>query len=166
MARLSKDEYDRRCESAARRMADNAEINTLTEEQHEWLADLCKFRHELHCNQEALFVSGSGEFSNYWRRIRNLCQEAKAVGFKLPDYEDEFLPDDSDFNEDELEYKGETYPANCDVDSDEYDYKRDAAFWTVTDFAGEVNTAIENMLRDVDKEHGTNYCPTGTHRVY
>ena len=65
MAYLDKDAYIAKRELAARRMAENAEIETLTPEQHEALEYLCTVRHNIHCNQDDLFKSQCGNFTDF-----------------------------------------------------------------------------------------------------
>ena len=57
MAHLNKEQYAYRRESAARRNADNETVaveHGMTEEQAGLISDLCRLRHELHTNMDAV----------------------------------------------------------------------------------------------------------------
>lgn len=151
MAYLSKEQYDRRRDNAARRMAANAEIETLTPEQHEFLDELCSMRHEIHCSGLAMFCCQSSDYSRLWDYIDNgdetLNGRARALGFDLQARNDSIdVPADDDWDWD-----------------DEYE-DIDAAREACMQWLNEWNDEIEQFLLSVDKTYGTNYCPTGALR--
>lgn len=155
MAYLSKEQYDYRRESAARRMAENAEIETLSEEQHEALAEICRMRHELHCNPESIFLTDSSDYTEYSRYVsnldgdeRNFSRIAEEAGLPVLNIE---LFDDYDNDR-----AGEW--------DEDYDYE--VSLRATLDYVERLNTTIENWLRAIDEEHGTDYCPSGALRVF
>lgn len=149
--------YERKNEWAANRMEQNKNIDTLTEQQHDALAWLCSIRHTIHTNQKSMFISNSVDF-DLWKYIdgvddNTIKEKLESVG--LPNnlsWDALFVPSDYDynmrFNEDKSWYN---------------DY--DAAYEIHIDFLEKVNTDIENYLRNIDKEHGTNYAPSGHTRL-
>lgn len=144
MARKSKEQYQHQTENAHKRNFEQKEIATLTEEQHEALAQVCSIRHELHTNQKSLFCSESSKYStllNYLdggiKEILNSAKLKNSLSWNIVD-----LPSDYD----------------CE-DSDK-------GLSEVFSFVEKVNSEIENYLREIDKTHGTNYCPTGALRNF
>lgn len=144
MARKSKEQYQRHTENAHAKQNSMKEITTLTEEQHEALSQVCSIRHELHSNQKSLFNSESSKYStllNYLDGgIKEILNSAK-------------LKNNLSWNIVEL-------PSDYDCDDIELGLSE------VFTFAERVNTEIENYLREIDKLHGTNYCPTGALRNF
>lgn len=138
-------------------MEDQKKVTTLNDQQHEALAALCTFRHKLHCNQTALFNAESSDYDFFIKKLSseyNECigNELNSVGIaNRLSYNLESLPTshdyDADYNEDEPWYN---------------DHEAAEAF--VITFAEQINNDIEALLRRIDKEHGTNYCPTGITR--
>lgn len=148
-----KEIYERKKEWAARRMADNKEIETLTEEQHELLERLCTFRHDLHTNWDSAFCSGSGDYDKYANEIcvhcvgmeNDLYTEVKEAFGKAP-----FTPID--------------YPDDYCYDVLGYESVEEAREEAYKLFE-QVNEEIEAFLYSIDKEHGTDYCPSGYTRI-
>ena len=54
MAQLNKDAYYGKMIYAGKKMAKNKEIETLTEEQHDALSQMCSARHELHTHMDRI----------------------------------------------------------------------------------------------------------------
>lgn len=165
MGYLSKEAYERKNEYAARRMHNNAQIDSLTEEQHEFLAELCEFRHELHCNQNALFLSECADYNRYWNYISELSNKASAVGLQFNGYDEdtgiELVSDsyyDYDISEDDYESEDDYVEAKEEAYND--------AQIEVLKFAQKLNFDIEKFLAKIDAEHGTDYCPAGATRIY
>ena len=70
MAYYSKDVYERKAAYAARRMEENAQVPTLTDEQHDTLAYLCYIRHWIHSTDRMrLFNEESNEYSEMSRYL-------------------------------------------------------------------------------------------------
>ena len=165
MGYVDKDGYDRKREYAARRNAKNAEIESLTEEQHEALAEVCRIRHELHTHQKSIFNCGSSEYCEMWDYMDDDCdmsinatlKNAGLAPISLPIDPIE-APNDSDWftimdEDDRAQYA-------------DYDEWYAETFDKLCYSLNEVNNAIEAYLRNIDNEHGTNYCPTGATRIY
>lgn len=148
MGFVSKEGYERKAAYVARKMEENRLVETLTEEQHDVLAWLCNLRHEMHTNQHPLFLNESAEFSEIWQKYEEIYDKLTDCGLdtiELPASED--IPCDFDL----------------EIDSD-FDYEE-----TYGDFVKimeDINNRIEVYLHDIDKKHGTEYCPTGATRIY
>lgn len=179
MAFLSKADYERRERAAERRMARNAEINTLTQEQHEALAELCYIRHNFHSNDagDKLFKTGSAEFDEYWDLIGEINTskywiDSMLVDAGLPklgficDFCD--YTNDQDFNDIEIvDRNGKVYPVGVDIMTEEELYydKYEAARAELYELAEKWNSAVECYLTKIDEEHGTDYAPHGCQRL-
>lgn len=149
MAVLDRDAYNRKAEWAARRMVQNKEIKTLTEEQHDALAELCELRHNVHANWDTLFVGEN-------------CREIDAQICSSDDMElcakiEELFG--------VKPFAGIDYPTSYIYDVMGYD-SYDDAYESACDMFAELNNQIETFLLKIDKEHGTNYCPCGKGRFY
>lgn len=164
MAYYSKDVYDKKQMWAERRMTENAENNNLTEEQHDCLARLCAFRHKLHTNQGSAFNTESSLYDEFSKEIScyeedGITEEAEQLfGCKPFNRIDYYTEQDI---EDELE--------ECEDDEErEQQYKKlfDEYFFEAAEKFEQVNNQIENFLCKVDKQYGTNYCPTGASRIF
>lgn len=161
MAKLSREAYDGRREWAARRMAENAKIDSLTQEQHDLLAELCTFRHNLHCSWDSLANGNAqdieAQISEYYEdtlsdRTRRLFGEA---AYNLIDYNTT-----ADDPEDVEEYMG----IPTDLYNDDYnewcERIREADF----DLFSTINSEIESFLTRIDNKYGTSYAPSGATR--
>jgi len=163
MAYLSKHEYFLREQAAARRMAENAEIETLTEAQHDALATLCAVRHELHSTPrvgEVLFNGEAADHSRLWDIIDTETQDNKtlsalvAVGLPALDWSCDPVEYDTSF------CWPEVYGTRITEDD------RDEAIAALYDLSEAYNSAVEDYLRKIDEEYGTHYAPTGALRNF
>lgn len=146
MGIISRDGYDRKREYAARKMEENRLIETLNEEQHDVLSWLCSLRHEMHTNQHSLFLNESAEFS-LWKDYELIYSKLTACG--LPEIK---LIDSA------------SIPCDADSEFDE-DFNYDEAYEEYMGIIEDINNKIETYLRTIDKEYGTDYCPTGKSRA-
>lgn len=155
MGYLSKEAYDRKREWAARKHERQKAITSLTEEQHDALAEICGIRHELHTHQEALFYTGSADHSRLWDNFPNEASEGyinellESVGLEtihFPVTQIDF-PDDYTWDEDGFD-------------------SWEAAYEKAMDMAEQLNDAIEAYLSNIDAQHGTEYAPSGATRIY
>ena len=153
---MSKDMYERKQAYAENRMRSNAENENLTESQHNTLAWLCSIRHNVHVNQEAFFYDESSSNTEYWNLIDdgngNGTISEKLAEVNLPDLEWSFSVDD---------YLSDTI---CK----EYGYtdeETEEELKNVLEMAAIFNKDIEKYLRNIDKQYGTNYCPSGITRL-
>ena len=160
MAYYTKEVYERKQRYAERKMRQNAEIESLTERQHDALAALCTFRHKFHSMDVSYFFNSEAPDDGILDMIDDECGESKInVALKeaglepisFPSSID--LPTDFDWfecmtEEEQAEYKDfNDFCNNC------------ANSWSK--YKDEVNTLIEKYLEKIDQEHGTEYCPTG-----
>jgi hypothetical protein len=154
MAIISKDGYAGKREWAANRIAENKKIETLTKEQHEALAKLCRIRHELHTNQKTLFFAESGDHQRLWKYI-DLDWESE--------YHIDNILHEANLPKIGINTSGADYPTDHDYEDMGYDYEE--ALSCVLNMAEAVNTKIEIYLREIDEQYGTNYCPSGITRL-
>lgn len=153
MPKLTKDQYQRRSENAAKRMEEQKQVSSLTEEQHDALAQVCSMRHELHCNLDSLIISESTNFSKFNNWLCGDSDESfymilKSVGI-----------------DNDLQWSPEDLPTDDSMWSDFYsDY--DEFYDCEYDVASAIHNHVENFLRKIDEEYGTSYAPTGTHRLF
>lgn len=142
------------------KMTENSKIKTLSIKQHEFLEWLCRFRHELHCNQTSLFYSENVKYKENWEDIRNISNKATEVGLELRGYdEDTGIELDTDDILYETTLRGEDNQEVRESILEEAELK-------TIKFAEGINSDIERFLYEIDKKHNTNYCPSGFTRIY
>ncbi len=153
MGVLSKEAYEGKQRYAERKQAEiKANCDSLTPEQHDALADICRIRHEIHCNMESVFNSESAfadRFNTYIDHEINDILKAASLPAIVWSHSIEEIEDDSCY------YAGIT-DFDCVEDAQE------ACLSIVAD----LHNAIEKYLANIDKQHGTEYCPTGATRIY
>jgi len=169
MSYLSQADYAHRDQNARLRMQDNAEITTLTPDQHEALATLCATRHWLHClSGDVLYNTEHPEYDQVSELVTDITGEGEATIIdlieatqiqydttKIKEYMNQIELMDNDAMHEGLE--------EADEDTqNEMIYTAKSAYSTVLN---EINNEIERFLKLVDREHETNYCPTGALRV-
>lgn len=155
MGIIKKYGYKAKAEYASSRHKLNAEIgsaNGLTEEQAEIIAEIAAFRHELHCNQETLFNTGSADHNRYWDLLGdgkgNLVDRAESAGLRRPFKrlrDDEYITDQS-----------------WDDDAATEDEARQMMLTKATF----INNQIEAWLGSIDAAFGTQYKPGGHTRLF
>ena len=150
MAYLSKEQYSRRNENAAKRMVENAKNIALTEEQHEALAELCSARHDLHSNKRQVIID---DYNNYKQNIVYANIKLLESGL-IPMYfvgtdESDYIDIDS-FSEFELQ------------DDENFDDE----YFRISEELEDLNSKIEAYLSEIDKTYNTNYAPTGAQRIF
>lgn len=133
---------------AARRMADNSEIETLIAEQHEALSWLAGVRHEIHSGPTILWNSESARHSEMWDWITHGIS-ACMTSAMLPDLQ--LGVDEAD------------YITDSTYELDELTHEEGLA--AVHAIVSSVNDKIETYLLDIDRQHGTQYAPTGFSRL-
>jgi hypothetical protein len=184
MAYLTQEAYDRKREYAARRMEDNREIETLTEEQHDALSKVCEDRHRLHGHgmSEAIYCTEHPNNRDWYEiiddpytgergAINTVLEEARLPiieNLELPD-----CPDDQWREYQTVEEAGEELEVEREdgEDDDDYESKVSDAHYQYGvskchDIAESINAKIEDYLRSIDDEHGTHYCPSGATRIF
>lgn len=158
--------YEAKERYASNLMKANKEIESLTEEQHDALAEVCRIRHYLHSyNVEKLYT---GEYMDeFFGYIENDNQQTindilEAAGLEVIDelnnIDIESIETEADWDYVLDDEDKEAY----DNDSDNY---RDHCIEIYADIKNQINNAIETYLLGIDKEHGTQYCPTGFARL-
>lgn len=153
MAYFSKEVYFRKREWAARKQQEQRVVTALTEKQQDALAELCSIRHELHCNQEGFFYNENPEFKWIWEALPNwsdggqINESLAGAGLPIITWSHTIW----DFPVDSAWEAG----------SDEWD----DAFFTAMEMAEDINSDIENYLRNIDDQYGTEYAPSRATRV-
>lgn len=149
---MNKKIFENRARNFWELMAKNAEVETLTQEQHAALADLANLRHTLHSNQETLF-NDEADNTATWEAYDNINETLNACGLDSID-----LPASEDL----------TTNINYDIDNEGLNLEE----WTnkfypvFVEEMDAINKTIESYLEAIDKEHGTKYAPTGATRLY
>jgi len=151
MAYHTKETYERKAEWAANRMEENSKIESLTEEQHSALAKLCSFRHELHCNQDSLFITESANYNKYHEMLDEGVNTIliNAGLLIINGIATDFMPSDMD-----LAY-------GCAEEWETLEEGKEIAL----NQAIAINEKIETYLLQIDNKYGTNYCPSGKSRL-
>nr|DAH79223.1 MAG TPA: Cpf1/RNA Complex FUNCTION-RNA complex.49A [Caudoviricetes sp.] len=161
MGYLSKDQHERRAESAARRNRANEEIaveNGMTDEQAGLISDLCNLRHELHTNLNSIATGGGNKTLNEIDDLNERIKEAGLQGVKFS--QDITMIDDM--------YTLPDYADDVPNDHESNDFKR----WYETNHARilneleAVNNEIETYLREIDSKYKTHFEPTGLQRIF
>lgn len=163
MAKLTKEQYAYRRESAARRAADNEAIaveHGMTEEQAELISKLCTLRHELHSNMDK--VTSNDSQLDIKGQLVELAREFDEAGLPqvpcIPIAEGDYIDIDS---LDEL--------LECDVwsesHSEEWQCKYDDEYCRIYNELSDLNKEIEKYLAEIERQYGTKWCPTGALRI-
>ena len=161
MAYLKKEQYEYRRESAAKRNLSNEEIatqNGMSEEQAELISKLCSMRHELHCNIDSYVESNDQLVLRDWNRI-----EEDMIDAGLPALGVYNMMTDIDDIDGLMHDYGEDVP---DSDSDDFQGWYDDNYNRIAECWSDVNKTIEDYLAEIDKRHGTSWCPTGALRNF
>src|SRR4030042_301909 len=145
MAYISQEIYDRRRESAAQRMVNNAEVNSLTSDQHELIAEVCTMRHNIHCAHEEIY-NGQSLFS------REAMKWLEGINSRLVLILSpiKYMPS--------IEYYPSAEDRYCGVIDEEEEEENKEKFYNMMRM---LNSSIEEWLSSIDKKHRTNYAPTG-----
>jgi hypothetical protein len=152
MAYLNKDQYDYRRETAARRAADNKQITTLTDEQHDLIAEVARMRHEIHCSVDSMYNCESVDY-NKWQWIDN---GSEGINDRLSDAglpKIQFTYNDiSQFPTSEDRYTGVIDNTDEAEEENRNEYYK---------MMLHLNSNMEVYLTMIDREYGTHYAPTG-----
>lgn len=154
-AYFSQDIYDRKREYAARRMEKNKEIKTLTSEQHDILAELCKVRHEFHISMDNIVKTDSKQLKKDLVRINiELREEGLETISSIPSGD---ITDYIDIDTIDELYEIEDFPEDDEERNEWYieNYER------IMDELNSLHSDIEDYLYKIDKEYGTDYFPGG-----
>lgn len=160
---------------ASNKMKKNSEVETLTEEQHEVLAELCSIRHEFHCLDTMKVFSAEIDTGIddwfYSEREGNIYEKLEEVGLPpLPHLNVEELPCNFDWEclGDEEKVVWEKKAEQEGKGNTGYDLwvQESEVLDKLSETLEDYNTVIEKYLRDIDNEHGTDYCPTGATRLF
>lgn len=153
------DRYEAKQRYADRIMRDNATIETLSEEQHAALADICRIRHYLHSTPaDRIFSSESAESDNWFRELSEINDILTASGL---------MPIDISLSEESVPSDIDWYYVMSDEEKEQYENFEayyDIAIEQIARIKEEINSKIEIYLAAIDNEHGTKYCPTGNAR--
>lgn len=137
-------------------MRENAKIRSLTEEQHSALATLCAIRHDIHGHDgaDSFFDAEGARFKEFWGYIDD-GDNGSTINRMLSEVN---LPviDLNEFNP--LDYES-------DADYADFGLTYEEAYDKCVDLTIKLNDKIEEYLRKIDAEHGTQYAPTGIARA-
>ena len=132
-------------------MRKNADVGTLTDEQHSCLAWLCQVRHRMHMHQKGFFVTSSGDYDVFCDLINeDINYNLYSVHLPIVEWSYDYAMD---------------MPDDYTYIDDGYDSYDDALAKCIS-LANKLNDDIEAYLLKIDKVYGTNYCPSGFARLY
>lgn len=144
--REKKEMFERKKAYSNRRMKENSEIDTLTEEEHDLLAELCTMRHEMHSCGESMYIE-INDLNKYFTDLEiKIKDEILNVDCTDMEFYDGFL---FDMEEESVE-----------IDSDEYEERYKDSIELYYEQKGNLNDEIERFLKKIDEKYQTNYCPT------
>lgn len=156
MGQINKQQYECRRESAARRMAENAEVTTLTSEQHELLAEIASARHAMHTKAKEMYNCESAGYSSLWSVW---FDGSRSINERL---EKESMPTIS-YSMSECDFPtSDDRQLGLINDTDEAEEENIEKFY---ELHGKLNNDIERYLRQIDERYGTKYAPSGKLRV-
>lgn len=161
MTNLDKNAYYGKMIYAGKKMAANKEIQTLTEEQHDALSQMCSARHELHTNMDRITRGTEKDYlGNIIEANGMFKKSALPIIDGIPTDTVDYIDIDSIR---ELEDLGE---APSRDDEDEWQEWYNTEYSRIHDELAELNKKIEKYLERIDAEHGTHYAPTGKSRIF
>ena len=167
MSYLNQKQYEQRAISAAKRMAENAKNNSLTLEQHEVIASLCSYRHNLHSSMDRICQNDENGRKNELIRINSLLKE---VGLTPMDFCGVNVGEDYIDIDDMREAIFFAKEDGSYIDEDEYpqEYQDwyDDTYDTIMQKLEDLNANIEKYLYEIDQKYNTSYCPTGALRIF
>ena len=165
---LSSDAWEGKQRYVDRVMNENAEVDTLSEEEHDILRQLAGYRHELHTSWDDIFNSETNDILDEFMEF--VEENNLPINF---DYDD--LITDLDYfelldNEEKEAYEKQAEEFNKEnPDSTFYMnayemWKKDGNYEAFVEQMEDLNKQIEGYLSKIDEEHGTHYAPTGIAR--
>lgn len=167
MAYLTKEQYDRRRENAAKRNNQNEEIaiaNGMSEDEASLISQLCSERHYIHSNMNNFAISGEQynfyELLEIQKKIMDTdlpkLDFGRFGGLDMIDIDDMANLIEYDLNDDEPE----------DHASEEWQEWYDDNASRILDDLEELNTMIEDYLTTIDNKYNTHFAPTGAQRIF
>lgn len=154
---------------------ENEKITNLSPEQHKTLQELCRIRHEIHSNWEEMFNAESSTYAELWNYIlddsdERIQNELTSVGlprlvlgdlYSIPSSEDYFYVLNNEERQAwEKRSDAEDYSSGFDA------WVQNEAYPKFCRYMNDINNIIEQYLKRIDNEYGTNYCPSGAQRLY
>jgi len=163
MAYLNKEQYAYRRESAERRNADNEAVaveHGMTEEQAGLISDLCRLRHELHTNMDAVTRSDDLRIKAQLVVANAAIKESGLTPVPcIPTGDGDYI--DIDDIDELLEI--EDWPESG---TDEWQEKWNEEYSRIYDELEQLNSDIEKYLAEIDRQYGTAWCPSGALRIF
>lgn len=163
-------------------MKQNAEVESLTEEQHEVLEWLARIRHEVHVSSDDVWTmneSNDVRDALYSDEIEDRLDEVGLPSISLPEMssapsiEDyyEILDDDErgywEERAEKINNENRKSGVRSYFTSDGVSLWKEesGAYVELCDKLEQWNEAVEKYLRDIDKRHHTRYAPSGMSRI-
>ena len=148
---IEKEEYERREMCALAHMDKQNEIKTLSEEQHELIAEICAMRHKLHVFGEDYYYIEHGDSNSYSDFLENI--NIRLLDLDLPVIEG--IPAIDEFPNDNDRYNGVI---------DNTDEAEEENYNEFLEMINDVCNNIEEWLHHIDRTYSTSYAPTGAYR--
>ncbi len=162
MAKLTKEQYRYRNESAANYSMNNERVaveNGMTEEQVKAISKLCSIRHYFHCNIEHIAKSDEGKILN---KLVQINSELRELGLPymdfIPAYDDDYIDIDT------ISERAEFARLEGNV-IDDYQEWYDENFEEVYEELSNLHKLIENYIKSIDEKYHTSWTPTGALRI-
>ena len=154
---MNKQAYQARKESAANhKMNQKERCSSMSDQQHDSLAEICTLRHNLHCSDGVGIFTGEGGEDKMISTINELISDFDQ-NYRITEFTEDDLTD-----VDWYDIFDEEDKSNYNYEFQEY---RDHAIRLILNKIEKINTEIEKFLKKIDKEHHTEYCPSGFTRV-
>ena len=147
------DKYEAKANYVDKLMKENAEVETLTEDQHNALAELCRIRHQIHTSADSFFNDESASFNELWDYIYS--------GTEQYGYIDKLLNNN---NLPIINFSINIFDYCTTSDYSDLGFTYEEAMEQINELVEAVNAKIENYLMQIDNKHGTHYAPTGCAR--
>lgn len=181
MGQLSSEAYIGRQQYAADRAADNARIvetaiedGAKAREFTRVVDSMTTLRHDIHTTDTVQLASssesdGSQLTADAWEMVR-LAREIRDIG--IVEIEDEKIKALSSAagrtgcTDDEGRVEACDLPYyDSDIDGDDWDAAVQQYAREIHDIVEAINSAAEAILREIDSQLGTSYCPSGASRI-
>jgi hypothetical protein len=156
--RLSKEAYEGKREWAAKKMAENRNIESMTEEQHDAMANLASVRHDFHVNMGKIIFDDEMNQRNKLIEANALLMES---GLPRMDFIPVSLEDYIDIDTIDLLKQIEDVPE----DENELQIWTDENYERIYSELSELHGRIESYMSDIDSKYGTSYAPSGHTRI-
>lgn len=155
-------------ENKARENIQIATENGMSEEQAYAIADICKYRHDIHMTDGKSIYVGNDHISEYISNIETLIADTDLpfIQWSVDAESDWMLDSDYEYGalDSDLVAEAQEEADREGKELSEVLFEYGVEYNTKTIDA--INKDIENWLMTIDEKYGTSFCPTGFSRLY